>query len=463
MIAQRTLALISYNDSNKDPGNRDYALANRLANYLRRNGVDAEIKSYSTTTLNSNTHQWLILIPSSEIVNSDSMKRIIKTALDQVVERRMKGVLAVTTGSDLPAEWATIRKYDASNPGEEDAALQGVWRAMQYAKIPYTEARALDRSQEVQQASASQQQQKARIRNAFVFIAAIIVIVAALAGVALLTIHPTSSVIILPPTVPPAQQGYSYYTQGKPTIEGFQSTQWANTTSCKFDKSHPPNYHATIQTTNEYTRCMATKTQFKNFALQVTMSIKGDAGGVIFRSNDTNGTYYRLAFNQSDPTTPKTDTYSVYLCSNSACDTATVDTGNVNTGTLLTKSNTTVQVDRTKPITFTIIVIDSNIDLYISNTLLAHISAIPTDTNSNTSILMPIPTPTPALTPTPTPTPTFIPTLTPTPASVPLSGYIGVYAADLEANTDVTFSNLKVWMLDTVTSVRQNNRRPNNR
>ncbi len=453
MIAQRTLALISYNDSNKDPGNRDYALANRLANYLRQNGVDAEIKGYSSiSNLNANSHQWLILIPSLGMEASPLMVKTVDAVLDQVVKRRMKGVLAVTTGSDLPAKWITIRKYDASDPKEEENVLQGVLRTIQFAKIPYTEAKALAQSQQAQQAAVVQQQKKARIRNAFVFIAAIIIIVAALGAVALLTIHPTASVIILPPTVPPTQQGYSSYTQGQPTIEGFQPTQWMNTTSCKFDGSHPPNYHATIQTANEYTRCMATKAQFKNFAMQVTMSIKGDAGGVIFR-DDGHGTYYRLAFNHSS------GTYSVYFCSSGACDTDTPNVGIADKGTQLKYGS--VSVEANKAITFTVIVIDGNIDLYIGNTRLAHISAIPADTNSNTSILIPASTPTPSSILTPTSTPTPSSTLTPTPTNIPSSGYIGVYAASLGNNTDVTFSNLRVWILDNATPPQHNNRRPN--
>src|SRR5438270_13112297 len=109
MVAQRTLALISCHDSDKDPNDQDYGLANRLANYLRSYGIDAEIKGYSTSKLNVNTYQWLIIIPSPEIVKSPQMTGIIDAALDQVVNRRMKGVLAITATSDLPSQWATIR------------------------------------------------------------------------------------------------------------------------------------------------------------------------------------------------------------------------------------------------------------------------------------------------------------------------------------------------------------------
>lgn len=455
MIAQRTLALISYNDSNKDHSNRDYALANRLANYLRQNGVDAEIKGYSSIgNLNANTHQWLILIPSLGMEASPLMAKTVDAVLDQVVKRRMKGVLAVTTGSDLPTKWITIRKYDASDPKEEDNALQGVLRTMQFAKMPYTEAKALVQSQQAQQAAIVQQQKKTRIMRVGLSIAAILIIVAALGGYALLTIHPTSSVIILPPTVPPALQGYSLYTHGQPAIDGFQSTQWTKSPTCKLTNSSPPKYQAIMNTKGNYSQCVAKNLKFKNFALQVTMSIKGDAGGVIFR-DDGHGTYYRLAFNQS------AGIYSVYFCRSSVCDTSDPNIGSVNNGTpLLPAASVSLEVN--KPIMFTIIVIDNNIDLYKDNSLLTSLSTIPSVTTSNTSILVPTPTPTSAPTLTPTNIPS--PTLTPTPSNIPSSGYIGVYAAALGNDTNVTFSNLKVWKLsDTLTPTppQQNNRKPN--
>lgn len=459
MIAQRTFALISYNDSNKDPGNRDYALANRLANYLRHNGVDAEIKGYSNIgNLNANSHQWLILIPSLGMEASPLMTKTVDAVLDQVVKRRMKGVLAVTTGADLPTKWITIRKYDASEPNEVDNALQGVLRAMQYTKITYTEAKTIAQNQQTQQAAVAQQQKKTRIMRVGLALAAIILIVAALGGVFLLTFHPAPSVIIVPPTVPPTLQGYSYYTQGQPTIDGFQSTQWAKSPTCKLTNSSPPNYQAIMNTKGNYSRCVAKNLKFKNFALQVTMSIKGDAGGVIFR-DDGHGTYYRLAFNQS------AGTYSVYFCRSSVCDTSDPNIGSVNNGTpLLPAASVSLEVN--KPITFTIIVIDNNIDLYKDNSLLTSLSTIPSVTTSNTSILVPTPTPTPTSAPTLTPTNIPSPTLTPTPTNIPSSGYIGVYAAALGNDTNVTFSNLKVWKLsDTLTPTptppQQNNRKPN--
>ena len=210
------------------------------------------------------------------------------------------------------------------------------------------------------------------------------------------TLTPSSS-----PTVDPTQQAmqneYSNIMKSKPTIVGFQaSEQWSTTAdkTCTFD--NPDAYHAVIKTKNQYTRCMAANTKFKNFALQVTMNINGGAGGVIFRDN-SNGTYYRFAFNQSDPNAL---TYSIYLC-NSDCTTDAVGTG-------APLASDPVNVDQTKPITLTIIAKDDNIDLYINKTFLKHI-------NDRTS----------------------------------LSGQIGVFAASLGTDTDVTFSNLKVWSLDT--------------
>ena len=450
MIAQRTLALISYNDSNKDTSNRDYALANRLANYLRQNGVDAEIKGYSSIgSLNANSHQWLILIPSLGMEASPLMAKTVDAVLDQVVKRRMKGILAVTTGSDLPTKWITIRKYDASEPKEEDNVLQGVLRAMQFAKIPYTEAKALVQSQQAQQAAAAQQQKAAQKRRTLLFAsgaAILLLIIAALFGVnyyptifqstpsalsltatAQAQAHRSATNTALAKTQTPSssptvgpnkKQEYQSITNKPPTISGFRDNeQWSELAdgTCAFDAQNPPMYHAVTQVNNQYTPCMEAKTKLTDFALQVTMNIQGDAGGVIFRDNGS-GTYYRFALNQSDP---KNLTYSVYLCNNGTCDTNVVGSGNK-----LIVDAVPSRVNSTKPITLTVIAQGSNIDLYINALFLTSISD-----------------------------------------STSLSGRIGVFSADLGNNTDVAFSNLRVWILNTATPAKQNNnnRRPNNR
>src|SRR5947209_6251465 len=112
----------------------------------------------------------------------------------------------------------------------------------------------------------------------------------------------------------------------QPTITDFRAAdQWGpastDTQNCKLNGS---TYVVSTQDPNKYTVCLA-KLKYTNFALQVTMAIQGDAGGVIFR-DDGNGTYYRFAFNQSDPTTPQADTYSVFLC-NKDCNNNQVGAG----------------------------------------------------------------------------------------------------------------------------------------
>src|SRR5205085_12223022 len=101
--------------------------------------------------------------------------------------------LAITSGpAELPPEWATIRKYDASPQGEGQKVLEAVEHAMSYAKLPYTK----ERMQELARTSSSA---LARPLNKYPFrwplVAALIAIISILALVVFLiapNLQPTS-------------------------------------------------------------------------------------------------------------------------------------------------------------------------------------------------------------------------------------------------------------------------------
>jgi len=434
MVVHRSTALISYSDTNAATSQRDYLIANRLKNDLEKNGIHTKVTGYSNSFQDTDTYQWLIFIHSPEMKNS-SMARTIDDALDRVVKRRMRGVIAVTASlADLPDEWATIRKYDASDPLETNAALTGILRAMQYPKIPFAEAAAQEQRQQAQRVAASAVNRLRRtskgvpVTIGLIALLMVVVVIGAFryltptfnsssddvhsgpAATAQAKLAATQTALASTPQASPTvdtktlQQEYEAITRQTPTIVGFGTNEkWhlsKDQTSCAFDASNPAAYHARISTMGKYKPCSASNTSFTNFALQVTMSIVGDAGGVFFRSQ--NGTYYRVAFNQSDQSTSDMDMLSLYLCQQ---DCSTLE---VNDGTLLWSNQ--VPVNPGNSITLTIIAQDNTIDLYYNTTPEAHV-------NDTTQPHV-------------------------------LSGQIGVYAASLENPTDVTFSGLKVWSLD---------------
>lgn len=431
MVVRGSTVLISYNDSNAVSQQRDIAIANRLASNLQRININPQLRGYSSDLQDIDAYQWLIFIYAPEIEKS-SMARTVDTALEQVVKRRMRGVIAVTPipAANLPDKWATIRKYDASNDREANTAVEGILRSMRYAKIPYVEAEALKGSQAQRPRILPGHGQKkpavAAVLVAFVLVVVGIVLAfrsltppinppvgnthAGATATAQAKAHATQTALAntlqASPTVDTQalQREYKDITKQTPTIAGFvPHEQWYESpdqVSCAFDANNPAAFHARISQKGQYVPCSAKNTSFTNFALQVTMSIMGDAGGVFFRSQ--NGTYYRVAFNQSDQSTPDMDILSLYLCAQD-CSTRQVDEG-----TQLWSNP--VSVDRGNPITLTIIAQGNIIDLFYNGTPEAHVIG--------------------------------------TPSSRVFSGQIGVYAASLGNDTDVTFSGLKVWSLD---------------
>ena len=432
MVVQHTRALVSYDDGrNVSQPEQVHTVALQCATALRRQGVNVEVRGYSDSALEADP-QWLILIHASEIRPTSPMVDVVNTALNRVVARRMRDVLAITTtSSDLRPEWASIRKYDASNPGEENAALDDMLQAMESVKLPYNQALAQQR-----RGSAWNGRQKAPsvLRLALVVTTIVVGMLAIAGGVIFFLpgyLHPASTgtastatadararasatTLQASPGVSAAKQqamqkSLNALTKGSPTVQGFQHAEaWSNppaaaTSSCTLNGNN--TYTVNIHIPNQYNTCLAGKPALTDIVMQVTMSIQGDAGGIIFRSESTSKSYYRLAVNQSDATIPTIDTFSLIRCSGNC-------TGNsVASGTPLTNNmNTNVHVDRKKPITLTLIVRSNTFDVFINGQFVASI----TDTSYTHS----------------------------------WSGAIGVYAASLGKDTTVIFSDLKVWSLD---------------
>src|SRR5450631_3480094 len=137
MVAERKRALISYNSNTALSQQQDLQVAYTLANTLRSEMMDADIASYSQTTLSAGRYQWFIFIYTPEITKSVQMNDAIETALHKVVERQMQGVLGVTTkASDITNKWASIRTYDSSS----SQYTEDIRKAMSYAKVPYSQA-----------------------------------------------------------------------------------------------------------------------------------------------------------------------------------------------------------------------------------------------------------------------------------------------------------------------------------
>lgn len=416
--------------------------ANRLCTDLERLGasrgerIRCAVQDYmEDSRLASNSPQNLILVYSPYIQNLPQRpENIIDQTLDRVVQRRMRSIVAVssTKATSLPKQWASIPTYDASDRNLAEQVLSEVGRA----KLPY--------SQEYERQSLPQKALSsagARLKDMSgivpsIFIALLCVLLVAAAGLgAFVYLHPgqsatssqgsatakalaskatsayqtktvaTASSQPSPtpdPNLKDRQQELSDTTKAPPTIGGFQKNDAWNTVAgdaatCAYDNV---NYKVVVTQAAQYAPCLATGPSYKNFALQVTMDIKGDAGGIIFRSTNNNNTYYRLAINQIYTTSTDTPAFTLVLCDKGACS-----TNSTNGGAVI--DSVSAKVDK-QPITLTVIARDKNIDVY-ANKKFVHRFSDGTDT---------------------------------------AAGQVGVYAADLNNSTTVNFSDLKIWSLD---------------
>jgi 3-keto-disaccharide hydrolase/TIR domain-containing protein len=192
---------------------------------------------------------------------------------------------------------------------------------------------------------------------------------------------------------------YALVMQRQPTLSDTLAAQHTNqwdvnssqSGSCAFTGGA---YHASITVANQHTACMSRKADFKNFAYQAQVTlINGDAGGLIFRSDNAVSTFYRFAIDS-------TGAYRLFSCQ--GC------TGNQNAGNVLAFGDLGIKANQ--PNTLTVIAINNTINLYVNGQ--------------------------------------FVKSVTDTTAT---SGELGVYAGTFVQAfmhpTEVAFSNVKVWVL----------------
>src|SRR6266700_3015833 len=196
------------------------------------------------------------------------------------------------------------------------------------------------------------------------------------------------------------QDLYNSSTSGTPALSdplhdnsiGYQWYEGTNTANgvCAFSGG---DYHASESQTNTFIACDSdsTSSDFSNFAYQVQMKIiKGDAGGVVFRANDTNGKYYVFSVSQDG-------SYEFFVCPPNAskCN-----------STLLSSSSGVIKQGLNQTNVVTAVVKGNTITLYVNQ---QEIDRVTDNTFSH--------------------------------------GQIGVIAYDITRPTEVVYNNAKLWTL----------------
>ncbi len=429
MTAENPSTLIICND-NTSVNSKN--IATNLKHYLNNQGM-GEVVIWDSTQMSQlpdNAPQDLILVYSAPDKKNPRLDSAVDVALARVLARRMRSIVAVTDATSLPRAWASIPTYDQTN-------FPDVWNAIHQVKLPYTQAVA--QRQRMSAPRAGQDQSRAPVWLTPVLIGCVVFLVFALFGVIAFKIHtvqqdaaiaakPTAAALaskatstqgakttssansqstpVNDATLKDRQKQFDDISKNKPTIDGFRTNeQWDttvqdNVSSCAY--SNNTSYAVTMKQSGKYVPCIAAGPSFKNFALQITMDIKGDAGGVIFRDDTAKGTYYRLSVNLLYQQSTDSPGFPLFLCNNGEC----ADNG-VNTGNQLSPKDSSTKVGK-GPLTLTIIARDKNIDLYVNGKYLQRFI----ETNGTGA------------------------------------GKVGLYAADLNHETTVTFSGLKIWLLD---------------
>jgi serine/threonine protein kinase len=176
-----------------------------------------------------------------------------------------------------------------------------------------------------------------------------------------------------------------------PLLDNSQGNNWDVSTlhgggGCAFMRD---GYHSTMPQANFFSPCFARATDFTNFSYQVQMTIlKGDRGGICFRANANNGSFYY--FYISSTGTYALQTYNNYIL----------------TGTLSDGSSTAIKTGLNQPNLIAVVANGTKPDLYVN---MQHIAAVDDST--------------------------FI------------HGQVGVVAEDIKNPTDIVFSNAMVWKM----------------
>ncbi|MBA2677111.1 MAG: hypothetical protein H0U76_01735 [Ktedonobacteraceae bacterium] len=431
-MAIETIApLILYDKDDIVSGNT----AGQLQRYLSDKGMRFEVGDYSyASALAENLPQDLILVYSPRAKGKPQLENIVDNMLTQAIARRVRSIVIVTNSNPLvPQRWASIPTYSTesyidSNNQLSNELKERVLKETQHVKLPYSQAVSLQRSQQPANRPIFRTG-NVLVALVFVILGLLIVSLSMFAGLIPTprlgqssslaskntTVATTSTgngrqgaaAQVTSQVATPAAGGqqaslndFNSITKEKPIVSGFQgSSKWdevvSGNTSCAYNDT---SYIVSIPPSNQYQPCLAQKLLYKNFALQVTMNIKqGDAGGIIFRSSDA--VYYRLSIN----TTTDAPVLGLFLCESNQCD---KNSKSISAG--LSLGSTAVQVNK-QSVELTIIARDKNIDVY-------------TDGNFVNRFLGKDPVE---------------------------AGKLGVYAAAVSQKTIVTFSDLKIWSLDT--------------
>ena len=420
---------VSYYSTDKTHTN--YQFATQLIEFLRAKGAEVLAENAASPGNQAQSYfnaqvsrcQWYILIQTPEALQAQRIRLEVEAVLKMVEQQRLEGVLSLMLApcvlTDMPPTWSAIRIYDASE--DYPRALAGILIALNHVRFqapPPTILPAIEtpsRVESMQRLFSSRFQEwhnrthlhpmlyssvwrKRRILyTAFAVTLAFLVIFTSV----LISNHraipgkpgkssPGNQITATTTTLPTSPAAlYTYVTSKHPTVNdplsAQDSDQWDNTGSCAFAQG---TYHVIVNTAYGYTNCIERAKSFSNFAYQVQMTIvTGDAGGLIFRTDDAITTYYRFSLD--------TSSQGIYRLLN--CNKCSIP----NT---LIKKVMPVKVNQTY--TMTVIAQKSILYLFINGQFLVS-----------------------------------------TPDGTAQSGELGVYTYEFTHSTEVLFSNMKVWTL----------------
>ncbi len=188
---------------------------------------------------------------------------------------------------------------------------------------------------------------------------------------------------------------YTQATGGTPTLNdslsGNSSSNWDEYSDgsgggCQFSEGA---LHASILLKNYFVVCFAHSTNFSNFAFQAQMTIiRGDEGGLIFRSNNANSNFYYFRIGHDGY-------YALFLSKNNKLDSTLAEDVSSAINTTFGQTNT-----------LTVIARSSTLYFFVNKQFVASVSD-----------------------------------------STFTAGSIGVVAGDLSHSTDVAFTHAEVWRL----------------
>ena len=186
------------------------------------------------------------------------------------------------------------------------------------------------------------------------------------------------------------QDIYHQAISGRPVLDDHMTglnvnTMWDQWARCQYIGRV---YHVMAPEQQNATACLAQASNFSNFALQVNMTIlKGDGGGVLFRSKSDYSLLYKFTIGTDG-------TYTLLSPYKKTCK------------TLATGYSTAIRTGLSQSNVLTVIARGSSLYVYINGQFVAQAQD-----------------------------------------GTALSGAIGLYAFNLTQNTDVEFSDVKVWQL----------------